>query len=70
MDKIEFQFVIYKVQNLANGGYRVALDIPSVHAKEAAVLLVRADAPGIIGRARITLGKNEDIDQQEDDYGL
>ena len=69
MDKIEFQFVIYKVQNLANGGYRVALDVPSVYAKEVAMLLVYSDSPGITGSAKIELSKEEG-DQEVENYGL
>ena len=59
MEKIEFIFTIHKIQNLSNGGYRLALDIPSIHAKEAAMLLVHADMPGILGNAEITLQKEE-----------
>ena len=59
MEKLEFQFTIYKVQNLANGGYRLAMDIPSLFAKEAAMLLVHADSPGVVGSAEIELVKED-----------
>ena len=59
MEKLEFQFTIYKVQNLANGGYRLAMDIPSIHAKEAAMLLVHADSTGVVGKAIIELVRED-----------
>jgi hypothetical protein len=64
VEHINFSFTIYKVQNLANGGYRVALDIPTIHAKEAAMLLVYADAPGVAGKAQVELEKS---DSKEDE---
>ena len=65
MDVVNFIFTIYKVQNLANGGYRVTLDVPSIHAKEAAMLLVYSDVPGILGKAEITLEKEGDKKDSE-----
>ena len=70
MEEIKFQFTIHKLQNLASGGYRLAMDIPSIHAKEAAMLLVHADMPGILGSAEITLQKEEKSQEIGDDYGL
>lgn len=65
MDKIKVFFTINKVQNLSNGGYRLSMDIPSIHAKEAAMLLVYSDAPGVVGEAEITLRKESEEENTE-----
>ncbi len=47
-EPVEFTAEIVKVQNLASGGYRVTLDIPSVFAAPAAILFLYADKPGML----------------------
>lgn len=54
-ERVEFDCTLEKVQNLRSGGYRVTLDVPAVHAKEAAILLVYSDATGVKVRAALEL---------------
>ena len=48
--RIKFTAVPYKVQSLATGGFRVALDLTSQDANAAMLLLRLADTPGLLLR--------------------
>ena len=72
MEPVEFVSEIAKLQNLqTTGGYRLSLDIPSIHMTEAMILLGAADATGLLAKVRIEFEQaEEDKQASSEKYGL
>ena len=69
METIEFAFVLHKIQNVKDGGFRVTLDLPSLYAMSAASLLVISDMPGLVGHARLEF-PTEKLAEKDNGLGL
>lgn len=64
----EFACTIYKVQTLADGGYRVTLDVPSEHSEAMGELMKVANAPAYYKAAIVSVPKETKHESETKTY--
>jgi len=66
MEPVKFVADISKVQTMRDGGYRVTLDVASIYAATAAILLIESDRTNRLANITVEFDEQE----EEEGYGL
>jgi len=66
MEPVNFIADISKVQSMRDGGYRITLDVSSVYATQAAVMLIASDKTARLANVTVEFADAE----EEESYGL
>jgi len=66
MEPVKFVADISKVQTMRDGGYRVTLDVSSIYATQAAIMLIESDRTNRLANITVEFDEQE----EEEGYGL